>query len=123
MIGGRTEMTIPTLDDVQRAAGRILPSVSPQTVCDGLLTSLGELTFAAIRAHVERIVTVADDVIVRAMRHVLERMKIVIEPSSAVPVAVALEHAADLRELRVGIILSGGNVDLDRLPWLQPSGG
>jgi len=92
--------------------------VSPQTVCDGLLTSLGELTFAVIRTHVERIVTVTDDAVVRAMRHVLERMKIVIEPSSAVPVAVALERLADLHELRVGVILSGGNVDLDRLPWL-----
>jgi threonine dehydratase len=111
-------------DDACRslAAGRILPSVNPQTVCDGLLTSLGELTFAVIRTHVERIVTVGDDAIVRAMRHVLERMKIVIEPSSAVPVAVALEHAVDLRELRVGIVLSGGNVDLDRLPW-QPAPG
>jgi threonine dehydratase len=88
-----------------------------------LLTSLGVLTFAAIRAHVERIVTIADDAIVRAMRQVLERMKIVIEPSAAVPVAVALERAADLHGLRVGIILSGGNVDLDRLPWLLPSGG
>jgi threonine dehydratase len=97
--------------------------VEPTTVCDGLLTSLGELTFAAIRAHVERIVTVPDDAIVRAMRHVLERMKILIEPSSAVPVAVALEHAVDLQGLRVGIILSGGNVDLDRLPWLAASGG
>jgi len=112
-------------DDACRslAAGRILPSVDPRTVCDGLLTSLCPLTFAAIRAHVERIVTVADDAIVRAMRHVLERMKIVIEPSSAVPVAVALEKAVDLRGLRVGIILSGGNVDLDRLPWLAPTGG
>ena len=110
-------------DDACRslAEGRILPSVNPQTVCDGLLTSLGELTFAAIRTHVERIVTVADEAVIRAMRHVLERMKIVIEPSSAVPVAVALEHLVDLRELRVGIILSGGNVDLDRLPWMTPS--
>ena len=112
-------------DDACRslAAGRILPSVNPQTVCDGLLTSLGEVTFAVIRTHVERIVTVPDDAVVRAMRHVLERMKIVIEPSSAVPVAVALEHLVDLHELRVGIILSGGNVDLDRLPWLVASGG
>jgi threonine dehydratase len=111
-------------DDACRslAAGEILPSVNPRTVCDGLLTSLGSLTFAAIRAHVERIVTVDDEAIVRALRHVLERMKIVIEPSSAVPVAVALAHVVDLRGLRVGIILSGGNVDFDRLPWSAAAG-
>ena len=106
-------------DDAARslAAGRILPAVPPATIADGLLTSLGELTFAIIRDHVERIVTVDEAAIVEAMRAVWERMKILIEPSSAVPVAALLNGDPEVRGRRVGVILSGGNVDLDRLPW------
>ena len=106
-------------DDAARslAAGRILPAVPPATIADGLLTSLGELTFAIIRDHVERIVTVDEAAIVEAMRAVWERMKILIEPSSAVPVAALLDGDLEVRGQRVGVILSGGNVDLDRLPW------
>ncbi len=108
-------------DDARRslAAGRILPSVAPRTIADGLLTSLGELTFAVIRALVRDIVTVDDDAIVGAMRLLWERMKIVVEPSAAVPLAALLAGEIDVAGKRVGIILSGGNVDLDRLPW-QP---
>ncbi len=99
-------------DDARRSleAGRVIPSVSPRTIADGLLTSLSERTFTALQRHLERIVTVDDDAIVRAMRFVWERMKIVIEPSSAVPVAALLERAVEARGLRVGVILSGGNV-------------
>lgn len=106
-------------DDAARSleAGRILPAVPPATIADGLLTSLGELTFAIIRDHVERIVTVDEAAIVEAMRAVWERMKILIEPSSAVPVAALLKGGLEVRGQRVGVILSGGNVDLDRLPW------
>ncbi|MEE8277327.1 MAG: threonine/serine dehydratase [Thermoanaerobaculia bacterium] len=106
-------------DDADRslAAGRILPAVEPHTIADGLLTSLGELTFTVIRALPEGIVTVTEEAIVDAMRLVWERMKIVIEPSAAVPVAALLEEKLEVRGLRLGIILSGGNVDLDRLPW------
>ncbi|MFC1547662.1 pyridoxal-phosphate dependent enzyme [Candidatus Neomarinimicrobiota bacterium] len=106
-------------DDAYRSlkAGTIIPSKDPQTVADGLRTSLGELTFAVISKRVERIITVSEEAIIRAMRHVWERMKIIIEPSSAVAVAVALEGELDLSSKRVGIIISGGNVDLDRLPW------
>ncbi len=78
---------------------------------------MGELTFAIIRDHVERIVTVDEAAIVEAMRAVWERMKILIEPSSAVPVAALLQGGLEVRGERVGVILSGGNVDLDRLPW------
>lgn len=101
-------------DDAARSLreGRIVPSVRPQTVADGLLTSLGERNFAIIRKHVERIVTVTDREIIDAMRVVWERMKIVIEPSSAVPVAALLRRPPELAGLRVGVILSGGNVDL-----------
>jgi threonine dehydratase len=106
-------------DDAYRSLqeGRIIPSVEPQTVADGLLTSLGDLTFPIISRHVEQIVTVSEEAIIAAMRHVWERMKLVVEPSAAVPIAALLEGKVDLSGLRVGVILSGGNVDLDHLPW------
>jgi len=108
-------------DDAFRSLqeGRIVPSVNPQTVCDGLLTSLGTLTFAIIRERVAEIVTVSDAAVIRAMRHVWERMKIVIEPSAAVTLGALLEGRLPVSGLRVGIILSGGNVDLSELPWGQ----
>jgi threonine dehydratase len=110
-------------DDAARskAADQLLPQNSPKTIADGLLTGMGELTWAIIRDHVERVFTIPDERIIEAMRLVFERMKVVIEPSAAVPVAVALSN--DFKKLdnlkRVGIVLSGGNVDLDRLPWLK----
>jgi threonine dehydratase len=106
-------------DDAYRSwrAGRIIPSDYPQTVADGLRTSLGELTFAVIREQVDEIVRVAEAQIVAAMRAVWERMKIVIEPSAAVPVAAVLAGSVAAAGRRIGIILSGGNVDLDRLPF------
>jgi threonine dehydratase len=106
-------------DDAYRSMeeGRIMPSVHPQTIADGLLTSLGTLTFPIIRDQVEQIVTVSEAGIIEAMRFVWERVKIIIEPSSAVPVGVLWERKVDLRGLKVGVILSGGNVDLNRLPW------
>jgi len=107
-------------DDAFRslAAGEIIPSVDPDTIADGLLTSLGQRNFPIIRRHVERIVTVGDPTIIAAMRLVWERMKLIIEPSSAVPLAALLAGELDLSGARIGVIVSGGNVDLDRLPWL-----
>lgn len=106
-------------DDAYRSlgAGHILPSENPQTVADGLLTSLGDLTFPIIQQHVEQIVTVSEAGILASMKFIWERAKIIIEPSAAVPVALLWERKIDLGGLRVGVILSGGNVDLDRLPW------
>jgi threonine dehydratase len=106
-------------DDAARSLqeGHILPALPPTTIADGLLTSLGELTFSILRDHVEQIVTVEEAAIVEAMRAVWERMKILIEPSSAVPVAALLKGDLEVHGKRVGVILSGGNVDLDRLPW------
>ena len=106
-------------DDAFRslAAGQIIPSVNPQTIADGLRTSLGDLTFPIIQKHVEQVVTVSEAGIVAAMRFVWERVKIIIEPSAAVAVGALWENKIDLTGLRVGVILSGGNVDLDRLPW------
>lgn len=106
-------------DDAFRSLeeGRIVPSLDPRTVADGLLTSLGTLTFAVIRERVAGIVTVSEAAIVAAMRHTWERMKIVIEPSSAVPLGALLEGKLPAAGRRIGVILSGGNVDLADLPW------
>lgn len=104
-------------DDAARslAAGRLISQTDPQTIADGLLTSLSERTFGIISARVERIVTVTEDEIIDAMRLLWERAKQVVEPSGAVAVAAVLQ--GELRGRRVGVILSGGNVDLDALPW------
>ena len=106
-------------DDAYRSfrAGHIIPSVNPQTIADGLLTSLGDKTFAIIRDCVDDIVTVEEADIIRAMRLIWERMKIVVEPSAAVPLGALLSRSVDVRGKRVAIILSGGNVDLARLPF------
>jgi len=108
-------------DDAFRSleAGQILPSVNPTTVADGLLTSLGDLTFPILRRRCEAIVTVSEESIIAAMRMIWERMKILIEPSAAVPVAALLERRDRIPGHRIGVILSGGNVDLDHLPWLN----
>lgn len=109
-------------DDTARslAAGRRLPAVNPRSVCDGLLTSVGELNFPLIARHVTAVWTVPDEAVVAAMRLLLERAKLVVEPSGAIGLAAALARRGELSGARVGIILSGGNVDLDRLPWLSP---
>ncbi|HXG12592.1 MAG TPA: pyridoxal-phosphate dependent enzyme [Gemmataceae bacterium] len=108
-------------DDAARslAAGRVIPQTSPRTIADGLLTSLGELTWPILRDHLERVLTVTDEQIIGAMRLVWERAKFLIEPSAAVPVAAVLgdEFRALDGMARVGVVLSGGNVNLDRLPW------
>ena len=108
-------------DDARRSleAGQIIPSVNPQTIADGLLTSLGNLTFPIIQAHVRQIVAVSEATIIQAMRTIWERAKIIIEPSAAVPIGALLEKKVDFSGLRIGVILSGGNVDLDRLPWME----
>jgi threonine dehydratase len=105
-------------DDAQKsvARGQIVPQNDPRTIADGLRTSLGHHTFPVIAAHVSEIVTVSEDSIVAAMRLIWETMKIVIEPSAAVPVAAITEGKVVLNQRRTGIILTGGNVDLDSLP-------
>jgi len=106
-------------DDAFRSfnAGYIIPSVHPKTIADGLLTSLGEINFAIISQNVDDIITVSEESIVKAMRLVWERMKLIIEPSSAVPLAALLENKEAFSNQRIGIILSGGNVDLGNLPF------
>ncbi len=106
-------------DDAYRSfqAGEILPMEAPNTIADGLLATLGDKTFAIIREHVREIVTVSDPDIVEAMRLMWERMKIVVEPSAAVPLAALLQGALKADGKRIGVVVSGGNVDLDALPW------
>ncbi len=108
-------------DDAYRSkeSGQLIPQTSPQTIADGLLTSLGELTWPFVRDLVDRVMTVDEDQIVQAMRLAWERAKLLIEPSSAVAIAVALtpEFRETVEGQRVGIILSGGNVNLEKLPW------
>ena len=104
-------------DDAARSfrSGRIEPVATTTTIADGLRTSLGELTFAVISKHVDDVVTVSEQAVVETMRQVWERMKIVIEPSCAVPLAAILEGTVDVAGLRVGIFFTGGNFDLDAL--------
>jgi threonine dehydratase len=115
VIAGEPEMA----DDAYRSmqAGKIIPSENPKTIADGLLTSLGDLTFPIIQQRVEQIVTVSEAGIIATMKYVWERAKIIIEPSSAVAIGVLWEKKIDLTGLKVGIIISGGNVDLGKLPW------
>jgi threonine dehydratase len=115
VIAGEPEMA----DDAYRSlkTGEILPSIKPKTVADGLLTSLGDKTFPIIQQCVEQIVTVSEQGIIESMKFIWERVKIIVEPSSAVAVGVLWERKIDLTGLKVGAILSGGNVDLEKLPW------
>jgi len=108
------------VDDAARSfrSGRITPVPGATSIADGLLTTIGEKTFAVIREHVDDIVTVDEAEIIAAMRFVWTRMKLVIEPSAAVPLAALLGGKLAVPGRRVGVIVSGGNVDLDRLPWI-----
>ncbi len=106
-------------DDAYRSfhARKLIPSVNPKTIADGLLTSLGSHTFAVMQKYVHDVITVSETAIIRAMRLIWERMKIIIEPSAAVPLGALLENKLKFRGKRIGIILTGGNVDLEKLPW------
>ena len=107
------------VDDAARAlrSGKIETNVDNRTVADGLRTHLGERTFAVIYKRVPQILLVSEEEIISAMRLVWERMKIIIEPSCAVPLAAVLRYPEYFAGLDVGIILTGGNVDLSKLPF------
>jgi threonine dehydratase len=96
---------------------KFIPSENPNTIADGLLTSLGSLTFPILLELVDDILIAKEESIIEAMKLIWERMKIIIEPSSAVPLAALLDNKIDLKNKKVAIILSGGNVDLNKLPW------
>ena len=98
-------------------SGKLMPSVNPLTIADGLLTSLSELTFDIIRKNVDQIITVSEESIIESMLLVWERMKIIIEPSSATVLAVIKENPEIFKGKKVGLIISGGNVDFRKLPF------
>jgi threonine dehydratase len=98
-------------------AGRRLVTEKKFTIADGLRTNIGEPNFAIVQSYVDDIVTVTEEAIISAMRTIWETMKIIIEPSAAVPYAAIADGVIDVNEKRAGIILTGGNVDLDTLPW------
>ncbi len=108
-------------DDAYRSLkeGKLLPQEDPKTICDGLLTSMGENTWKILKDHLNAIYTVSDDEVIKGMKLIWERMKIIIEPSCATPVAVVM--SSEFKQLenieKVGIILTGGNVDLAKLPF------
>ncbi len=97
--------------------GKIQPSINPKTIADGLKTQLGDLNFPIIQKFVSKIIRVEESEIIDAMRLIWERMKIVIEPSSAVAVAALFRNKTEFKKRKVGVILSGGNADLDNLPF------
>ena len=108
-------------DDAARSfrAGHIIADDAPQTIADGLKVPLKDLTWHFVKSHVTDILTASEDEIVAAMKLTWERMKIVIEPSCAVPLAVILKNKHLFSGKRTGVIITGGNVDLDRLPWMK----
>lgn len=107
------------VDDAAQSfrAGRLIQTEKKFTIADGLRTNVGAPNFAIIQRYVDDIVTVSEEAIISAMRTLWETMKIIIEPSAAVPYAAITERKVDVTGKRVGIILTGGNVDLDALPW------
>ncbi len=108
-------------DDAYRSfkAGHIIADDAPKTIADGLLVPLKELTWHFVSTHVSEIYTASEDEIVDAMKLTWKHLRVVMEPSSAVPLAVVLKNRTAFRGKRVGIIITGGNVDLDKLPWMK----
>jgi threonine dehydratase len=106
-------------DDAQRsfAAGALAPAAAAHTIADGLRATLSARTFELMRAHCDAVVTVDEAAIVRAMRALWQNLRIIVEASSAVPFAAVLERSIEVQGAHVGIVLTGGNVDLDALPW------
>jgi len=106
-------------DDAYRSleAGHILPSVSPNTIADGLRTQLGDNNFPIIKEYIDQIILVEENEIVEAMRIIWQRMKIIVEPSSAVTLAAVLKKKELFRNQKIGLILTGGNVDISNLPF------
>lgn len=110
-------------DDAYRSfkSGKLVPSHNPRTIADGLLTSLGDLTFRIITKKVNNIYTVSEESIVSAMKIIWERMKIIAEPSAAVPLAAVLENKDKFRKRKTGIVLTGGNIDLKKIAQIFKS--
>ncbi len=110
-------------DDAYRSfhSGRWQPQLAPNTIADGLQSSLGRLNFELIREHVDDVVTVTEESIATAMQLIWTRTKLVVEPSAAVPLAAVMSDRERFRGRRLSLVLTGGNVDLDRLPFASVS--
>ncbi|WP_120499182.1 beta-hydroxyaspartate dehydratase BhcB [Roseovarius sp. EL26] len=108
-------------DDAYRSfkAGHIIADDAPKTIADGLLVPLKDLTWHFVSNHVTDILTVSEDEIINAMKLIWKHLRVVMEPSSAVPFASILKHKDRFAGKRVGLIITGGNVDLDALPWIK----
>ena len=106
-------------DDAFRSlvAGKIIPNKTINTICDGLRAQIGALNFPILKEFVSEIITITEEEVIDAMRMVWERMKLIVEPSCSITLAAVLKRKAQFSNKRIGLILSGGNVDLDRLPW------
>ena len=107
-------------DDAWRSfnARAFLPQTGARTIADGLLTSLGQRNFAIMLEAVDAVITTSEAAIIEAMRVIWQSLKIVVEPSAAVSLAALMEQTSPIAVQRIGVILTGGNVDLDRLPWM-----
>ena len=112
-------------DDAARSfqAGKIIVDDAPITIADGLKVPLKENTWHFVSNFVTDVQTASEQEIIAAMKLTWQRMKMVIEPSCAVPLAVILRNPAIYRGRRIGVIITGGNVDMDRLPWVETGGG
>ena len=108
-----------TIDDAFRSfkSGKLIPMIDPKTIADGLRTSLGDKGFPIIQKYVKDIFTVSEQEIIDALRLIWERMKIIIEPSCAVPLAAILKNKATFKGKKIGVIITGGNVDVKNLPF------
>ena len=106
-------------DDAFRSlvAGKIIPNKTINTICDGLRAQIGALNFPILKEFVSEIITITEEEVIDAMRMVWERMKLIVEPSCSITLAAVLKRKAQFSNRRIGLILSGGNVDLNRLPW------
>ncbi|HET9032950.1 MAG TPA: pyridoxal-phosphate dependent enzyme [Dokdonella sp.] len=121
VIGAEPSGAADTFESLQR--GQRVGPFTPDTICDGLRTLVGEINFSMIREHGVEVLTVDDEATIAAMRLIWQRMKIIVEPSAAIVLAVAIQYRERFAGMRVGLILTGGNVDLDALPWQEPISG
>ena len=97
--------------------GEIVPNKTINTICDGLRAQIGTITFPIIQSYVEEVITLTEEEIIESMKMIWERMKIVVEPSCSITLAAVLKSSDRFAGKKVGLIISGGNVDLERLPW------
>ena len=118
VLGAEPAQAADAFESLRR--GAVVTDMVPDTIADGLRAALAPRTFAILRAHGVQVLLAAEDGIVAAMRLAWDRLKLVVEPSGAVPLAALIGARDELAGLRIGVILSGGNVDLDRLPWQEP---